>query len=59
MADTNTPAGKKQNAASAKSAAGPNAAMLTLVILLCLASCGLILMLNPHTIQVDSVYQGF
>jgi hypothetical protein len=34
-------------------------ATVVLLVLLCAASCALMLMLDPMSIAVDSVYQGF
>jgi hypothetical protein len=49
--------------ANAKAATGKNnlvhTAVLVLTILLCSASCALMLMLDPRSLAVDSVYQGF
>ena len=32
---------------------------IAVAIVLCLISCGLFALLNPHSLAVDSVYQGF
>jgi hypothetical protein len=34
-------------------------AVLVLAVILCTASCAVMLMLNPHSLDVGSVYQGF
>jgi len=36
-----------------------NTAMVILVILVCSISCALMLMLDPHSLDVGSVYQQF
>ena len=33
--------------------------VVAVAIVLCLISCGLFVLLNPHSLAVDSVYQGF
>jgi hypothetical protein len=55
--------GKAESIPNSMSAATEGSAstaiVLALVILLCSLSCGLMLLLDPRTLAVDSVYQEF
>lgn len=55
--------GKAESVPNSMSATTESAAsttiVLVLVILLCSLSCGLMLLLDPRTLAVDSVYQEF
>ena len=47
------------NAAASQGRKRVHTAALIMAILLCLASCMLMLILNPGSLAVNSVYQGF
>jgi hypothetical protein len=60
MADSTSSAGRIPNAMSAATeGSAATTIVLTLVILLCMLSCGFMLLLDPRTLAVDSVYQEF
>jgi hypothetical protein len=60
MADSPKNAGSIPNAMSASTeGSAATTIVLTLVILLCTLSCGFMLLLDPRTLAVDSVYQEF